>query len=61
MNCIACNHTYTKVLDTRIFETRPEWTKRRRRCPECGHIFFTLELPVDDLVLEEPTTSDDPS
>jgi transcriptional regulator NrdR family protein len=59
MNCLNCGHTYTKVLDTRIFQEQARWMKRRRKCIECGHIFFTLEMPVEDVNIEEPTTADD--
>ena len=57
MQCIECGADPTKVLDTRVFLPQPRWIKRRRKCLDCGHIFFTLEMPADDMELdnEEPT------
>jgi transcriptional regulator NrdR family protein len=54
MKCFSCDHPTTKVLDTRVFDANPRWIKRRRKCLECGHILFTLEMPTEDLEIQEP-------
>ena len=61
MNCINCDHTYTKVLDTRIFQHQSRWMKRRRTCFECGHIFFTLEMPAEDVDFAVEIETDAPA
>jgi len=59
MNCPECTHTYTKVLETRIFLEQYRWTKRKRVCFNCNHRFFTLEMPVEDVNIEG-STNDNP-
>lgn len=49
MNCPECEHEYTKVKETRMVVEYTRWTKRRRVCLECGHQFWTVEMPMSDL------------
>jgi len=49
MNCPECEHEYTKVKETRMVVEYTRWTKRRRVCLECGHQFWTVEIPMSDL------------
>jgi transcriptional regulator NrdR family protein len=53
MNCANCNHDYTKVKETRVIPEQPRWSKRRRLCLECGHQFWTIEMPAEDVVVSE--------
>jgi transcriptional regulator NrdR family protein len=48
MKCMACDEPVTKVLDTRVIPERPQWNKRRRKCLNCEHVFWTVELPAED-------------
>lgn len=59
MNCPNCEHTYTKVLETRVFVEQPRWTRRQRVCFNCQQRFFTMEMPMEDVTLE--TDTPDPS
>ena len=43
MNCPKCCGT-TSVLETRADE---ESVKRRRKCLECNHRFYTIEIDAD--------------
>lgn len=54
MNCPNCEHHYTKVLETRLVLEQTRWTKRKRVCFECDHRFFTLEMPADDVSIDDP-------
>jgi transcriptional regulator NrdR family protein len=49
MNCPECEHTYTKVKETRLVIEYPRWTKRRRVCLDCDHHFWSVEMPMSDL------------
>jgi transcriptional regulator NrdR family protein len=53
MNCPNCEHDYTKVKETRVMLEQPRWSKRRRHCLNCDNQFWTVELPVEDLSMEE--------
>jgi DNA-directed RNA polymerase subunit RPC12/RpoP len=44
MNCPNCNHVSTSVLQTNAIKT--EHTTRQRKCSNCGHKWFTVELEV---------------
>ena len=44
MNCPACNATFSMITLTEPGDT----VKRRRRCPECGHIWQTVEISVEE-------------
>jgi transcriptional regulator NrdR family protein len=54
MNCPNCEHDYTKVLETRVLPEQPRWNKRRRICPNCEQIFWTIEMPAEDVNIETP-------
>jgi transcriptional regulator NrdR family protein len=54
VNCPSCEHHYTKVKETRVIEEQPRWSKRRRVCPECDHMFWTIEMPAEDVNIEAP-------
>ena len=41
MRCPKCGQEKTKVKDSRASLTE---TKRRRRCPQCGHRWSTVEV-----------------
>ncbi|ALR04887.1 transcriptional repressor NrdR [Xylella fastidiosa] len=50
MYCLFCQHTYTRVIDSRVSEDGAT-IRRRRECEACGERFSTLEtielkLPV---------------
>jgi len=49
MKCPFCSEPVTKVLDTRVLKEKPRWSKRRRKCLYCEHVFWTMELPAGDL------------
>ena len=53
MNCLNCDHNYTKVKETRVMPEQVRWSKRRRVCPECLYQFWTVEMPVEDMSIEE--------
>ncbi len=42
MYCPACNHSDTKVIDSRLVE-EGKAVRRRRKCVECNHRFTTYE------------------
>lgn len=46
MICPICEEKST-VVDTR-HEYRNHTTYRKRRCEECGHIFYTAEIRVPE-------------
>jgi transcriptional regulator NrdR family protein len=52
MKCPNCNEPATKVLETRAIPERDQWNKRRRKCLACGFIFWTIELPAEDLEIK---------
>jgi transcriptional regulator NrdR family protein len=52
MNCPDCQ-TKTEVAETRTIEENPRWIKRRRVCKNCGLKLWTVEMPADDVVVEE--------
>lgn len=52
MNCPNCENPITRVKETRVIAEQPRWSKRRRVCTECEHMFWTVELPADDLNLD---------
>jgi transcriptional repressor NrdR len=53
MKCPKCQQSSTKVYDTRITNTE-RFTRRRRKCLQCGYRFTTLEEPrVLDLYIEK--------
>lgn len=47
MDCIKCNSSQVRVIDTRAKGTR--WIYRRRVCMMCGFRWTTVELPVGDV------------
>lgn len=47
MNCIKCNSSQVRVIDTRAKGTRRIY--RRRVCMMCGCRWTTVELPVGDV------------
>lgn len=59
MNCPSCQHTYTKVLETRLLLEQPRWTKRQRLCTECQTRFFTIEMPATDWETNDASTKQD--
>ena len=42
MHCPFCNHTDTKVIDSRLIAEGSQ-TRRRIECPDCGERFTTFE------------------
>ena len=43
---MTCNHSRTRILETRPF-TSSVWAKRRRHeCEECGYRFTTYETKI---------------
>jgi transcriptional regulator NrdR family protein len=51
MKCPNCNNEYTRVKETRVIDENPQWSKRRRICPNCEHQFWTVEMPAEDVVI----------
>lgn len=51
--CPACDYFASKVNETRRLQGG--WVKRHRRCliEDCGHRWYTLEIPVSALELED--------
>lgn len=47
MDCIKCNSSQVRVIDTRAKGTRRIY--RRRVCMMCGCRWTTVELPVGDV------------
>ena len=47
MNCVKCNSSQVRVIDTRAKGTRRIY--RRRVCMKCGCRWTTVELPVGDV------------
>jgi transcriptional regulator NrdR family protein len=52
MKCLNCEEK-TEVSETRIIEENPRWTKRRRVCKHCGFKLWTVEMPAEDVYVEE--------
>jgi transcriptional regulator NrdR family protein len=52
MRCHNC-HTKTEVKETRVLLENPRWTKRLRVCQKCGYRLWTIEMPAEDVVVEE--------
>jgi transcriptional regulator NrdR family protein len=52
MKCHNCE-SKTEVEETRVFFENPRWTKRRRACKNCGLRLWTVEMPAEDVVVEE--------
>jgi transcriptional repressor NrdR len=50
MKCPFCNHTKTKVVDSRLGKEK-DMIRRRRECLSCQKRFTTSERPEDDLPL----------
>jgi len=55
--CPACEHTSSKVTETR---TGPYgWPRRRRRCDNCAMHWTTVEVPESILTIEPLVTEAD--
>jgi transcriptional regulator NrdR family protein len=52
MKCHNCE-SKTEVEETRVLFENPRWTKRRRVCKNCGSRLWTVEMPAEDVVVEE--------
>jgi transcriptional regulator NrdR family protein len=52
MKCLNCEEK-TEVAETRVIEENSRWTKRRRVCKHCGFKLWTVEMPVEDVYVEE--------
>ena len=52
MKCLNCEEK-TEVAETRVIEENPRWTKRRRVCKHCGFKLWTVEMPAEDVYVEE--------
>ena len=52
MKCTQCQEK-TEVMETRVMPEQERWSKRRRKCLSCEHIFWTVEMPAEDVVLKE--------
>lgn len=50
VQCPACEHLKSVVIETRPSHLRPEWTQRRRKCAQCGTRWNTVELPMSDVI-----------
>lgn len=48
IGCPKCGAEKTAVSDSREYMNDfVRSTKRRRKCSQCGHRYFTLEVPFD--------------
>jgi transcriptional regulator NrdR family protein len=56
MKCPNCQEK-TEVAETRVIEENPRWTKRRRVCTKCGFKLWTVEMPAEDVYVEEENVS----
>lgn len=54
--CVACGEDESRVLETRMGEEG--WRRRRRLC-RCGEEYWTVEVPVVNLTVEEGGGDDD--
>ena len=52
MKCLNCEEK-TEVAETRVVAENPRWTKRRRVCTKCGFKLWTVEMPAEDVYVEE--------
>jgi transcriptional regulator NrdR family protein len=52
MKCLNCQEK-TEVAETRVLEENSRWTKRRRVCKHCGFKLWTVEMPAEDVCVEE--------
>jgi transcriptional regulator NrdR family protein len=52
MKCLNCEEK-TEVSETRVIEENPRWTKRRRVCKHCNFTLWTVEMPAEDVYVEE--------
>ena len=52
-SCPSCHYFNSSVNETR--RLRNGWMRRHRRChqPECGHRWYTVEVPRDYIDTEE--------
>lgn len=48
--CVVCGEDGSRVLETRMGEDG--WRRRRRLC-RCGEEYWTVEVPVVNLTVEE--------
>ena len=49
MKCPACgSRAYRAVITNNLIDSQ---TMRKRRCQSCGHVWFTVELPVPEQVV----------
>lgn len=48
LECLACHHRGTKVIDSRCTQA---YVRRRRECLRCHHRFTTRELHETEAVL----------
>jgi transcriptional regulator NrdR family protein len=46
----------SKVLETRI--DYRNWRVRRRVCVACGHRYWTYEIPLDQITIDEPAQAE---
>ena len=42
--CPACAHRFSDVIDSRSTHSGFLTTRRRRKCRECGHRFYCIEV-----------------
>jgi transcriptional regulator NrdR family protein len=52
MKCLNCEEK-TEVAETRVVAENPRWTKRRRVCKQCDFKLWTVEMPAEDVYVEE--------
>jgi transcriptional regulator NrdR family protein len=52
MKCPNCQEK-TEVAETRVIEENPRWTKRRRVCKQCDFKLWTVEMPAEDVYVDE--------
>lgn len=46
MRCPKCNTEYAATVDS--VTTPANEVLRKKKCPECGHVFFSVEEAVDE-------------
>lgn len=44
--CPCCLKTGAAVIDSRPWHSNPAWRRRRRKCPDCGNRWDTIEVPL---------------
>lgn len=57
-----CPECYATTIVTDVRPTITDVLRRRRKCPECGHVFYTKEIvesELDDVLLRTNTTAED--